>query len=245
MKYGVALAMGAAMAVQGCIPVMQAEPPQAPMPVPMPVTVTETAPAPSVETAAENFVAVVAQVEPVAENYCRRMSRVGNCDFRIVIDDRPGQPANAFQTLDASGRPMLAFTVALIRDARNRDELAFVMGHEAAHHIAGHLPRQQNTALAGAVLAGVLAQVSGAGQEVVNSAQDLGATVGARRFSKDYELEADSLGAEIAFVAGYDPLLGAAFFDRIPDPGDRFLGSHPANADRKRVVAATVARLGG
>ena len=99
--------------------------------------------------------------------------------------------------------------------------------------------------LAGAVLAGVLAQVSGAGQDVVNSAQDLGATVGARRFSKDFELEADSLGTEIAFVAGYDPMLGAAFFDRIPDPGDRFLGTHPANADRKRTVAATLARLGG
>lgn len=239
MKYGVVLAMIAAMAVQGCIPVMPAEPPQAPLPV------TNAAPALPVETAAENFVAVVARMEPVAEDYCRRLSRISNCDFRIVIDDRPGQPANAFQTLDDSGRPMLAFTVALIRDARNRDELAFVMGHEAAHHIAGHIPRQQNTALAGAVLAGVLAQVSGAGQDVVNSAQDLGATVGARRFSKDFELEADSLGSEIALVAGYDPMVGVAFFDRIPDPGDRFLGSHPANADRKRMVAATVARLGG
>jgi len=238
MKYGIALAMGATMAVQGCVAVMPAEP-QAPMPV------TSAAPVLSVETAAENFVTVVAQVEPVAEEYCRRMSRVSNCDFRIVIDDRPGQPANAFQTLDNAGRPMLAFTVALIRDARNRDELAFVMGHEAAHHIAGHIPRQQNTALAGAMLAGVLAQVTGAEPDVVNSAQDLGATVGARRFSKDYELEADSLGAEIAYRAGYDPMVGAAFFDRIPDPGDRFLGTHPANADRKRTVAATLARLRG
>lgn len=238
MKYGIALAMGATMAVQGCVAVMPAEP-QAPMPV------TSAAPVLSVETAAENFVTVVAQVEPLAEEYCRRMSRVSNCDFRIVIDDRPGQPANAFQTLDNAGRPMLAFTVALIRDARNRDELAFVMGHEAAHHIAGHIPRQQNTALAGAMLAGVLAQVTGAEPDVVNSAQDLGATVGARRFSKDYELEADSLGAEIAYRAGYDPMVGAAFFDRIPDPGDRFLGTHPANADRKRTVAATLARLRG
>lgn len=239
MKSGVALAIVAAMAVQGCVSVTPVEP-QAPL---MPVT--PAAPVLSVETAAENFVAVVAQVEPVAEDYCRRMSRVSNCDFRIVIDDRPGQPANAFQTLDNAGRPMLAFTVALIRDARNRDELAFVMGHEAAHHIAGHIPRQQNTALAGAMLAGVLAQVTGADQDVVHSAQDLGATVGARRFSKDYELEADSLGSEIAFRAGFDPMVGAAFFDRIPDPGDRFLGTHPANADRKRTVAATLARLRG
>lgn len=236
----VLLAVVAAAGMQGCVqmgPVMTA--PAAPLPE------LEAAPILPVETAAENFVAVVARVEPVAEQYCRSLRRVANCDFRIVIDDRPGQPPNAFQTLDEAGRPILAFTVPLIRDARNRDELAFVLGHEAAHHIAGHIPRQQNTALAGAVLAGVLAQVSGAGEQAVATAQDLGATVGARRFSKEFELEADSLGTEIALVAGYDPMLGAAFFDRMPDPGDQFLGTHPANADRKRVVAATLARLGG
>jgi predicted Zn-dependent protease len=71
----------------------------------------------------------------------------------------------------------------------------------------------------------------------------LGASVGSRQYSKEYELEADALGAEIAFAAGYDPLRGAAYFDRIPDPGDRFLGTHPANARRKEVVRAVVARL--
>jgi predicted Zn-dependent protease len=99
--------------------------------------------------------------------------------------------------------------------------------------------------LAGAVLAGVLAQVSGGGEQAIASAQDFGAFVGARQYSKDFELEADRLGAEIAYAAGFDPRVGAAFFDRIPDPGDQFLGSHPANADRKRVVADTVAQLGG
>lgn len=238
----------AALALQGCIPAGPMIP--APTPAPTPATQpalpgTGAAPVLPVEQAAENFVAVVSRVEPVAEDYCRRMARVANCDFQIVIDDRPGQPPNAFQTLDASGRPILAFTVPLIRDARNRDELAFVLGHEAAHHIAGHIPRAQNSAVAGAVLAGILAQVAGGGDQAIAQAQDLGATVGARSYSKEFELEADSLGTEIAFVAGYDPILGAAFFDRLPDPGDRFLGSHPANADRKRVVAATAARLGG
>lgn len=216
-------------------------------PVAYPVPQPQATPAPvvPVQVAAENFVAVVTRVEPIAERYCQSLSRVANCDFRIVIDDRPGQPANAFQTLDDNGRPILAMTVALIADARNRDELAFIMGHEAAHHIAGHIPQQESTALAGAILAGILATASGAGEQGVRAAQDMGATVGARRFSKDFELEADSLGAEIAIAAGYDPLIGMAFFDRIPDPGDAFLGSHPANAQRKQVVRATVARLGG
>jgi predicted Zn-dependent protease len=219
-----------------------------PMPVPQgssQIPVEGTTPVLPVDQAAENFVAVVARVKPVAESYCRSLRRVANCDFQIVIDDRPGQPANAFQSVDRTGRPILAFTVPLIRDARNRDELAFVLGHEAAHHIAGHLPRQQNTAEAGAILAGVLAQVSGGGEQVIPSAQEFGAFIGARQYSKEFELEADRLGTEIAYMAGFDPRLGAAFFDRIPDPGDQFLGSHPANADRKRVVADTVALLGG
>ncbi|WP_430463372.1 M48 family metalloprotease [Tabrizicola sp.] len=231
----------AALAVAGCVQTVSM-PSSGP---PQPGFEVAAAPILSPAEAAENFVTVIDRVKPVAETYCRRLSRVANCDFQIVIDDRPGQPANAFQTVDRSGRPILAFTVPLIRDARNRDELAFVLGHEAAHHIAGHLPRQQSKAMAGAVLAGILVQASGGGQEAVASAQDIGAFVGARQYSKEFELEADRLGAEIAYMAGFDPRVGAAFFDRIPDPGDQFLGTHPANSDRKRVVAETVARLGG
>lgn len=189
------------------------------------------------------FAAVVARVEPVAESYCRQMRRVRNCDFRIVIDDRPGQPANALQTLDSAGRPILAFTSALLADARNADELAFVLGHEAAHHIAGHIPQSQQNAMAGALLAGIMASAAGASQADLDAAERMGAAMAARAYSKDFELEADGLGAEIAWRAGFDPVRGTAFFDRLPDPGDRFLGSHPANAQRKAVVAQTIARL--
>jgi predicted Zn-dependent protease len=195
--------------------------------------------------AAETFLQVVATVEPVAEAICRTRGVARNCDFRIVVDDRPGQPPNAFQTVDNRGRPVVGFTLALIADARNADELAFVLGHEAAHHIAGHIPRRQDQAMAGALVAGVLAQANGLSPEEVRAAQNLGAEVAARSYSREFELEADALGAEIALIAGYDPVRGAGFFDRLPDPGDRFLGSHPPNAQRKAQVAATVRRLRG
>ena len=71
----------------------------------------------------------------------------------------------------------------------------------------------------------------------------MGAVVGVRTYSKDFELEADRLGTIITARAGYDPVLGSAFFNRIPDPGDRFLGTHPANADRVRIVRETAAGL--
>jgi predicted Zn-dependent protease len=173
---------------------------------------------------------VVARVEPVAERLCRQQAPNLNCDFRIVVDDRPNQPANAYQSLDDNGRPVLAFNLAMIAEVRNRDELAFVMGHEAAHHIEGHLPRKQQNAAAGALLLGGLAAITGASSNVIDSAVDIGGAVGARTYSKDYELEADAVR-------------GAEFFTRIPDPGDRFLGTHPPNAQRIDTVRRVNAGL--
>ncbi|MEL6800138.1 MAG: M48 family metallopeptidase [Pseudomonadota bacterium] len=193
--------------------------------------------------AAANFRSVVSRVEPVAEQVCRQRRPNTNCDFRIVVDDDPRKPPNAFQTLDKNGRPIIGFTLSLIRDARNTDELAFVLGHEAAHHIEAHIPDMQQRAVEGAVLATVLGSVLGLDAAGVETAQRIGGTVGARRFAKDFELEADALGTRIAAAAGYDPVRGAEFFNRIPDPGDQFLGTHPPNADRMATVRRVAAGL--
>ena len=190
-----------------------------------------------------NFSNVVRTVEPVAERECRARTSGVNCDFKILVDERPDQPPNAFQTIDQSGRPIIAFTVQLIADARNQDELAFVLGHEAAHHIAGHIGRQQQNAVAGAVIAGSLAVLLGGDATAVEVAQQRGAQVGARTYSKDFELEADALGTVIASRAGYDPVRGAQFFTRIPDPGNKFLGTHPPNAQRIATVRRVAAGL--
>ena len=222
-----------------------APPPEAPTVATGPAA----APQPQVDrvspaTAVSNFRAVVGQVEPVAEAVCRGTAAPGtNCDFEIVVVDEPGLPPNAFQTLGPDGRPVIGFTRSLIADARNRDEIAFVMGHETAHHIEGHISRTQGSAAIGGVLAGVLAQAAGAQQGDVDLAAQLGSEVGARSFSKAYEIEADRLGTAIAARAGYDPLRGVAFFDRLPDPGNRFLGTHPPNASRVAAVRAVAAGL--
>ena len=203
----------------------------------------QSSPALSANQAVRTFARVVQTVEPVAERECRTRTSGVNCDFNIVVDDRPSQPPNAFQTIDRSGRPIIAFTLALIADARNADELAFVLGHEAAHHIAGHMGRQQQNAVAGAVVAAAGAVLLGGDAAAVQRAQQIGGQLGARSYSKDFELEADALGTVITVRAGYDPLRGAAFFTRIPDPGDKFLGTHPPNAARIQTVRNTVAGL--
>ncbi|MGQ0564404.1 MAG: M48 family metallopeptidase [Gemmobacter sp.] len=221
-----------------------AEPVVLPAPVegPVPAAARLSAQLPP-RAAAQNFVMAVERVEPVAEQVCRARTRSMPCDFRIVIDDRPGQPPNAFQTLDRAGRPVIGLTLTLIAGARNVDEIAFVLGHEAAHHILGHLPQQRESAAAGAILAGVLATLGGGDDAAVRAAQDVGAVVGARRYSQDFELQADALGTQIAFRAGFDPVRGSAFFSRLPDPGNRFLGTHPPNAQRLATVRRAVAGL--
>ena len=233
------IALAAVLLLAGC-----AEPVALPEPVrDVPPDAIRLSPQLPPREAAAIFVAAASRVEPVAEQYCRTLTRAQPCDFRIVVDDRPDQPPNAFQTLDRVGRPVIGLTLSLIAGARNVDELAFVIGHESAHHILGHLPQQQDSAAAGAILAGVLATLDGADDATVRQAQDIGAALGARRYSKEFELEADALGTEIAFRAGFDPVRGSAFFDRLGDPGNRFLGTHPPNAARKAIVRKVAAGL--
>ncbi|MCC6008231.1 MAG: M48 family metalloprotease [Rhodobacteraceae bacterium] len=218
-----------------------------------PLPPSSTAPLPgsaaarlSGDLAERNFVAVVARMAPVMRTTCEERLPPQRCDFQIFVDERPGLPVNALQTLDRAGNPVIVFTRSLIDDARNQDELAFVLGHEAAHHIAGHIPRQQAGAMAGALVFGTLAQLSGgATAQSVDQAARLGAMLGARVYSREHELEADALGAVIAHRAGFDPVNGTRFFERIPDPGNQFLGTHPPHAERIAVVRRTMDQLRG
>ncbi|MBM2577411.1 M48 family metallopeptidase [Jannaschia sp. Os4] len=229
----VAVIVAVALLVSGCVVT--------------PTPTAPTAPQPTTDridrsNAQANFRTAVARVEPVAEQVCRQ-SRQGNCDFLIRVDPNPRAPANAFQSLAPNGRPLLTFTQALIADTRNIDEIAFVIAHEAAHHIADHIARQRNNAATGAIIGTVIGAASGLDRGTADQLARAGAQVGARRYSKDFELEADALGTRIAARAGFDPVRGAAYFARIPDPGDRFLGTHPPNAQRVEIVRRTAASL--
>ena len=228
-----------ALGVAACTPVMVETPNTPPLPA---LQAAPDLPKVSSRQAARNFNTAVTRIEPLAEQWCRRETSGQNCDFLIVVDDRPNQPVNAYQTLDRNGRPVLAFTIPMIEEARNVDEIAFVMAHEAAHHIKGHIARAQSNAMVCAALSGLLAGALGASDPAtIDQFTRVGASVGARSYSKEFELEADALGTRIAAAAGFDPLRGAQFFFRVPDPGDRFLGTHPPNADRLRTVQRVAA----
>ncbi len=228
--------------------------PSAILPVAAAVLLSACAAAPEPQTAPETvlrqpavspqaFLAVAEDVEPVAEALCRAETPDQNCDFAILVDRDP-DVVNAFQTLDRSGRPVVILTLGLVAILDNTDELAFVIGHEAGHHIARHIPEQRVRAAEGARIFGEIATREGFDPREVERAVQLGAFVGARSYSREAELEADALGAAIAFRAGYDPLTGARLFSRLPEPSARLLSSHPPNAQRMATVRRTVEALG-
>jgi predicted Zn-dependent protease len=179
----------------------------------------------------------------VGEDLCRRYRPQLNCDFEVVVYKKNPNLVNAFQTIKSDGRPLIVFSQGLIEHARNEDELAFVLGHEMAHHLEGHLYQQYQTARSGAERFGGLISLVGSSDRLVRNAEHFGARLGGRKFSKTYELEADRLGTWIATIAGYDALRGAAFFMRMSDPGDQLLGTHPPNQARVETVRKAMADL--
>lgn len=217
---------------------------------------------PSPNQAARNFVQVASRIEPIAERFCEEQTSDVpnfNCDVQIVIDDQ--MPVrNAYQTYARDGTPIVAFTLPMVADARNQDEIAFVLGHEFGHHIAQHIQKGQQQATAGALILGALmvaAQAQSAGSPYYNQVQaqqdlqnvmELGYAAGQRAFSQEYELEADLIGTYIAEAAGYDAVRGARFFAR-PEPTRRedgalsFWGTHPPNEARLALVIETARAL--
>ena len=198
--------------------------------------------APIVKDLPKKFTVAVRRMRPIIVDTCTKLRMDMNCNFKILVDLNPKTPPNAFQTFDEKGRPLLLFSITLIDDMKNPDEIAFVIGHEGAHHILGHLEHQKKSAVGGSTLFEVLAATLGGSQQSVGVASNIGAAVGARNYSKTYELEADRLGAQMTLNGGFDPVKGAAYFTRIPDPGNKFLGTHPPNRARIAAVRAAVGR---
>ena len=232
-----AMAVIVAGLLAGCAPVQTSAPQGQP---------TQSSRAPSMDIvtpddSARVFVAVMRRMEPAVEREClQRRTQPINCDFQFVVDDRPGLEPNAFQTVDDNGRPIIGFTLSLIAATRNSDEIAFVVGHEAAHHILNHLDRKAGAAAAGAVILGSIASIYGGDAAAIEQAQQIGASVGSRYYSKDWELQADYLGAIVSLNAGFDPMRGARFFERLPDPGNHVLGTHPSRASRLAQVQRAI-----
>ena len=139
----------------------------------------------------------------------------------------------------------------LILAADNEAELAGVMAHEIAHVAARHAMENQRKMelmdygmLAGVLLGGpILSNVLYNGAGFFEGMAFL-------KFSRGAEEEADKLGVQYMWAAGYDPSAMATMFEKLeaknkkkPGTISKLFADHPAPADRRQAALNLAARF--
>lgn len=198
--------------------------------------------------AVARFKRVMPRVRRAGETYCRSVRPGGStafCNVDFGIDPKLNVP-NAYFTFQ-NGRPVVRVSVALLQESGSDDEVAFVLAHEYGHMLGQHIQKSVQQAQAGAFILGALTAAVGGDASAIDASMDLGAAVGGRAYSQDYELESDVLGTRIAYAAGYDPVKGLKFFTRAAKKGARnggsFWSTHPPDRRRVATVLAEVERI--
>lgn len=139
----------------------------------------------------------------------------------------------------------------LILAADNEAELAGVMAHEIAHVAARHAVENQTKAslLEYAALGGSIF-LGGIPGMIYQNTAGIGLLGIFMKFSRGAEEEADKLGVQYMYAAGYDPGAMATMFEKLEaknkkKPGfiSRAFSTHPAPPDRRASALALAARF--
>jgi Zn-dependent protease with chaperone function len=157
------------------------------------------------------------------------------------------------------GGPMF-INRGLFDAAAAEGEVVGVMGHELAHvllrHGTANMSKAQNPWLQLGQIAGVVggAVVGGAAGSAIAQGSQLGLGSVLLRYSRDFEKQADLLGAQIMARAGYDPRALARMFETIERESKssggggtpQWLSSHPNPGNRTQYITkeAEMLKLG-
>jgi hypothetical protein len=179
--------------------------------------------------------------DPVVVEYVNRVGQniVKNSDCKVpftikVIDS---------DEINAMALPGGFFYVnsGLIMAADEEAELAGVMAHETAHVCAHHAAREltrMNYAEIGSIPLEIVTYGSWTGYGIYEASQ-LAIPMGFLEFSREFEAEADYLGLQYMYKAGYDPQAFIQFFEKITalekhKPGTlaKVFADHPQTPDR-------------
>ena len=194
--------------------------------------------------------AIDGYVERVGERLVRAIpSQYQHGEFRYSFEVVNQKEINAFAL---PGGPMFLHR-GMIEAAKAEGEVAGVMAHEIAHVALRHGTAQatkaekfQIGAIAGQVLGAI---VGGAAGSVIAQGSQFGLGAYFLKYGREYEREADLLGAQIMARAGYDPRRMADMFRTIERQsggrggGPEWLSSHPNPGNRYEAIQREAANL--
>lgn len=167
--------------------------------------------------------------------------------FQYSFDVVNAREINAFAL---PGGPMFV-NRGMIQAARTEGEMAGVMAHEISHVALRHgtaqatkAQRLQLPAIGGAILGAIIGGNVGG---IIAQGTQMGLGVYALKYSREYETQADLLGAQILANAGYDPRELANMFRTIEQQGrgsgPEWLSSHPNPGNRYERINQEASRL--
>jgi predicted Zn-dependent protease len=127
------------------------------------------------------------------------------------------------------------------------DEVATIMGHEAAHALLEHAREQMGKNAGTSLLLRGGAALLGLGS-VGDFAAQMGSQVLSLTYSRDDESEADALGLVMSARAGYDPHAGVSLWKKMMAASGgssppKFLSTHPPSADRIKAIEGRLPRV--
>jgi hypothetical protein len=166
-------------------------------------------------------------------------------NFHVVASDE----INAFAL---PGGAMFV-NVGAIRAAETESQLAGVMAHELSHVVMRHstcnMTKQQSVGTWAALgqLGAAIALGNGALGSLATQGIGMATGLGFLRMSRDYEKQADLMGTDILYDAGYDPRGISQFFETIQakygEGGAQIFSDHPNPGNRMEYVNAEIASL--
>ena len=190
--------------------------------------------------------------DPIVTEYVNRVGQnlVRNSDAKVpftikVIDS---DEVNAF----ALPGGFFYVNSGLILRAQEESELAGVMSHEIAHVAARHgtknATKGEMTQIA-AMVGSIFIPYTWAGYAMYQGL-NLAIPLTFLKFSRDAEREADFLGLQYMYKAGYDPNSYVTFFERIqadekrrPGTIPKVFSTHPPTPDRIENSQKEIARI--
>jgi beta-barrel assembly-enhancing protease len=177
--------------------------------------------------------------DPIISEYVNRVGQnlVRNSDVQVPVSIKviDSDEVNAF----ALPGGFFFVNTGLILRADNEAELAGVMGHELAHIAARHGTRQATRGQLVNIASLPLLFVGGWTGFAVRQGAGLAIPMTFLTFSRAFEEEADLLGIQYLYKAGYDPVSYVDFFEKLqamekrkPGTLSKVFRSHPLTEDR-------------